>query len=58
MLFIITGNSQAEELKKIEALGGKVSILAPQNFGKMPSDILEIKYPASRRPSEVLSDKT
>lgn len=46
------------ELIKIEALNGKVSMLAPKDFGPMPKNILELKYPATRRPTEVLSDKT
>ena len=58
LCFFISGNLLAEELTKIEALNGKVTILAPKSFGPMPSDILEIKYPASRRPTEVLSDNT
>ena len=58
ILLVMYGNLFAEELTEISALNGKVSILAPQDFGVMPSDILEIKYPASRRPTEVLSDNT
>lgn len=50
--------SFAAELSKIVALNGKVELKAPSNFGPMPKEILELKYPSSRRPTEVLSDKT
>ena len=58
LLLCFSANSFSEELVKIEALNGKVFILAPKDFGPMPTDILEMKYPASRRPTDVLSDKT
>jgi len=57
-LVLFSFNSLAEELIKVKTLSGKISILAPKGFGAMPIDILEVKYPASRRPTEVLSDKT
>ena len=57
-LGIFSLNVLALELIEIKALSGKVSILAAKEFGAMPSDILAVKYPASRRPTEVLSDKT
>ncbi|TVT57691.1 MAG: hypothetical protein FHK80_08075 [Azoarcus sp. PHD] len=41
-----------------DALNGRVSVLAPENFGPMPTKLLELKYPSSRRPTEVLSDDT
>lgn len=56
ILFSLT--SFGGELIEVKALSGKVSILAPKGFGAMPTDLLEIKYPSSRRPTEVLSDKT
>ncbi len=58
LLLIISCNAFAEELINIDALNGKLSILAPANFGPMTKDILEIKYPMSRRPTEVLSNET
>jgi hypothetical protein len=58
LLLCFSVTSFSEELVKIEALNGSVSIFAPKEFGPMPKDILEMKYPSSRRPTEVLSDKT
>jgi hypothetical protein len=58
ILGLFSLNSFSEELVEVKALSGKVSILAPKGFGSMPIDMLEVKYPASRRPTEVLSDKT
>ncbi len=58
ILLFISVNSHAEELVRVEALNGKVSILAPKDFGPMPQELLELKYPASRRPTDVLTDKT
>jgi hypothetical protein len=55
---LISLNAFSEELVEVKALSGKVSILAPKGFRSMPIDMLEVKYPASRRPTEVLSDKT
>jgi hypothetical protein len=49
-------SAQAGELVEITALGGKVSLLAPKDFQPMPKETLEIKYPMSRRPTEVLSN--
>lgn len=49
---------QASELESITALNGRISLLAPKAFGPMPQHTLELKYPSSRRPSEVLSDET
>lgn len=48
----------AEELVGITALDGKVSLLAPAGFQPMPQEKLEFKYPASRRPTEVLSNES
>ena len=58
ILVLISTLVQADELLKRTALNGKVTFNAPKNFGPMPKNILEIKYPNSRRPTEVLSDST
>ena len=58
VLLTLATFSFAEGLVKIEALNGKVVILAPKNFGPMPKNIVDVKYPSSRKPTEVLSDKT
>ena len=50
--------SFAEELHKIDALAGKISLLAPSRFEPMAQELINIKYPSSRRPTEVLSDTT
>ncbi len=57
ILCLICSNSFADELVKVQALNGKVSIVAPKDFGIMPDHILEVKYPLNRRPTEVLSDE-
>ncbi|THB75041.1 MAG: hypothetical protein D6B25_12620 [Desulfobulbaceae bacterium] len=57
-LLLFTSFAHAENLVPRNALNGKVSLLTPENFGPMPQDILELKYPSSRRPTEVLSDTT
>lgn len=58
ILLAFTSLSLAEGLVEIEALNGKVAILAPEDFTPMPRDIVDIKYPSSRKPTDVLSDKT
>lgn len=50
--------AQADELQTRTALNGKVTFTTPKSFGPMPKEILELKYPNSRRPTEVLSDST
>ncbi len=57
-LVFISVSAFAEELVEVKVLNGKVSIYVPDEFGSMPTKILELKYPSSRRPTEVLSDKT
>ena len=58
LLLIFSCNTFADELIQVDALNGKISILTPANFSAMAKDILEIKYPMSRRPTEVLSNET
>jgi len=57
-LVLCSSTVLSENLVEVKALNGKVSIYAPKEFGAMPASILEIKYPSSRRPTEVLSDST
>ena len=57
-ILLTSAFAQADELLKRTALNGKVTITTPKSFGPMPKDILEVKYPGSRRPTEVLSDST
>ncbi|KLV05494.1 hypothetical protein ABT56_10990 [Photobacterium aquae] len=56
MLVLFSSFSLSAELITKNVLNGRVSLLIPQQFTQMPDDILEIKYPSSRRPTEVLSD--
>lgn len=45
-------------LKRYEALGGKISILAPSSFGWMRQAMIQKKYPrSSNPPKEVLSNE-
>ncbi len=41
-----------------EVLAGKVSISIPDAFMVMPDDMVDIKYPRSKRPTEVFSDQS
>jgi hypothetical protein len=58
ILLVIATFAHAEELITRTVLNGKVTLATPKSFGPMPKSILEIKYPSSRRPTEVLSDST
>ncbi|MDR2165946.1 MAG: hypothetical protein LBO79_10110 [Zoogloeaceae bacterium] len=49
-------SAHAVELVETTALGGKIFLLAPSDFQPMSKETLEIKYPMSRRPTEVLSN--
>ena len=48
---------QTIELEKREILNDKVEILLPKNFGIMPDDMLQLKYPSANRPALVYSDE-
>ncbi|HCD7254847.1 TPA: hypothetical protein ND504_004390 [Citrobacter farmeri] len=37
----------------VQILGGKASVIMPDGFIKMPKELLETKYPLSKRPQEV-----
>ncbi|MDO6762931.1 hypothetical protein [Agarivorans sp. 1_MG-2023] len=49
---------QANDLVPIKMLDGKVTISTPEDFTPMPQELVEIKYPSSRRPTDVLTDET
>lgn len=51
-------SSWAEELVATTALDGKVSLLVPAGFKPFSQDMLELKYPSSRRPTQVLGNPT
>lgn len=57
-VLLVVSIAQADELVTRTALHDKVSLLTPKTFGPMPKAMLELKYPSSRRPTEVLSDST
>ncbi|MGD8593712.1 MAG: hypothetical protein PVF82_12800 [Gammaproteobacteria bacterium] len=57
-LLLIATFAQADEFITRTVLNGKVTLTTPKSFGPMAEDILEKKYPSSRRPTEVLSDST
>lgn len=57
-ILLTSSFAQADELLTRTALNGKVTFTTPKSFGPMPKEIIEIKYPNSRRPTEVLSDST
>ena len=46
------------ELRPIEALEGRITLLAPSHFEPMSKELVEFKYPSASRPTEVLSDDT
>ena len=50
--------SFAQDFVEINVLNDKVSILAPQDFLPMSAELIELKYPATSRPTKVLSDET
>ncbi len=57
-----TVEKQQEQLTKDgliaqNVLNGKMSMSLPETFGVMPKEILEAKYPASNRPTEVYSNE-
>lgn len=58
LLITVSFLSHASEFNTIKILDGKVTILAPKTFSPMPDNMIEIKYPNSRRPTEVLSNET
>lgn len=46
------------ELIAQNVLNGKVSLSLPENFWLMPKHLLQAKYPAASRPTEVYSNKS
>lgn len=44
-------------LERRSFLDGKLSIEVPREFGPMPTEMLELKYPSSRRPTIVVSNE-
>ncbi len=48
----------AQELEAKQVLGGKLVIQVPAELQTMPKELIEIKFPNSNRPTDVLSDST
>ncbi len=55
---ILSFTVQASELVPLKVLNDKVTISAPKDFIPMSQELLEIKYPNSGRPADVLTDET
>lgn len=58
VMLLVSTLAQANELIERTALNGKVTLITPKSFAPMAKHLLEMKYPNSRRPTEVLSDST
>ncbi len=58
IILLVSPLVHATEFISRSALGDKVSLKVPTNFAPMTKEILELKYPSSRRPTEVLSNET
>jgi hypothetical protein len=54
---LLSWTFQTIELETKQILNDKVEILLPKNFGIMPDDMLQIKYPSANRPTVVYSDE-
>ncbi len=50
--------SEGYVASEIEMLAGRVTISIPKAFMVMSDEIVEIKYPRSKRPTEVFSDES
>lgn len=57
-ILLTSSFAQADDFITRTALNGRVIFATPKSFGPMPKEIIEIKYPHSKRPTEVLSDST
>ncbi|EOB3574793.1 hypothetical protein ACHELY_003995 [Vibrio vulnificus] len=57
MLAMSTGVG-AKELKAKQVLAGKLIIQVPTELQTMPQELIEVKFPNSNRPTDVLSDST
>ena len=58
VILLVSTIAQSSELIERTALDGKVTLNTPKGFAPMPKHLLEMKYPHTRRPTEVLSDST
>ncbi|WP_154675963.1 hypothetical protein [Entomohabitans teleogrylli] len=47
-----SGSSADTALNATKVLDGKVTMVMPDGFVKMPQDMLDVKYPAAQRPQE------
>jgi len=58
LVFAFSAPAYTQELAEVTTLSGKVSLKVPKMFSPMSKETLDIKYPATQRPTEVLSDST
>lgn len=58
VMLLVSTFAQASDLIERTVLDGKVTLITPKSFAPMAKHLLEVKYPHSRRPTEVLSDST
>ena len=58
MLLLVPNIAFAENLIVTEALQGRIKIQLPSTFEQMEQKMLEFKYPASNRPTEVYTNRT
>ncbi len=56
-VFFSSFTFQSIELENRKILDDKVEILLPKDFGLMPEDMLNLKYPSANRPTLVYSDE-
>lgn len=50
--------ASADALEERNFLGGKVAMLVPTDFAPMDEEMLRIKYPMERRPTEVVTNQS
>ncbi len=55
---VLSFASQANDFVPLKTLNGKVTISTPREIVPMFKKIIEIIYPSSRRPTEVLTEQT
>jgi len=58
LMMVFCASVSAVEFTSIEVLKGKVTLEIPDSFAPMTKEALALKYPSTRRPTEVLSDET
>ncbi len=57
LLFFFLIGISFKNLVEVSILGNQAIILMPSDFNLMPEELLQIKYPSNRRPSEVYTNE-